>query len=80
MNWIQQNLIDRGKAFEEFLDGRRQIIFELQKIHTKLKQQPKFDEKIILEASERVLIDQLKRLESTTEERLKEIRERRQLN
>lgn len=77
MNWIQQNVYDRGVAFEEFMEGRRRIILELQTINTKMKKNPPAKKKIILETTERSLLDELQQLELKTEQRLNEIRERR---
>lgn len=77
MDWLTKNIRDRAAAYEHFLNERRNIILELQKISNKMKRNQSTDEKIILQVSEQTLILQLKHLETTTETRFTEIRNRR---
>lgn len=77
MNWIQQNLVDRAEAFENFLSKRRAIICEMQMIHNKLRSNQPMRKTILLREQQQTLILQLRKLEIETEQRLNDIRERR---
>lgn len=76
-NWLIRNIRDRGLAFEEFLEGRRRIIMQLQKTHTKMKKNLPAKKRVVLKAKQSELYNELKKLEEITEQRLTEIRERR---
>lgn len=77
MEWITQNLRDRAAVYEDFLNGRKSIIAEMQKVHSKQKQNIPADERLILQVLMQSLINQLQELEKSTERKFTEIRQRR---
>lgn len=77
MEWIRQNLIDRGKALDNFMNKRREIILELPKLHKSQKKTHHWKRKLLLSEKQRHLHGQLERITIETEQRLTEIRNRR---
>lgn len=77
MEWIKQNLIDRGKALDNFMDRRRKIILKIQKIHSMTKHTHHWKQKMLLNVKRQQLFEQLERITAETEQRLTDIRNRR---
>lgn len=80
MEQIKQNLIDRGRAIDDFLAKRREIIMELRKVHRAKRTGLQFDQLVIINVIEENLCKQLDQIAEETEAKLAEIRRRRNQN
>lgn len=77
LDQIKQNLLDRGRAIDDFLTKRREIIVKLSDIHRAKRRNPPNDQLLIMNILEEQLCKQLDQIAEETEAKLTEIRHRR---
>lgn len=74
---VMQNLIDRGRALDEFMKERFTIIETLSKIHRIRRTEKRLLENLEMNLIEERLLQQLEFITNETERKLTEIRQRR---